>query len=364
MVSEYLKKLLSIEIPKEQRQIDSFIPINTILCLSLEAIHLLYRISRDNMEYLGELQLSFTKYLTRIKDFLSAKGEEKFVAPNKDFFRELTATNINLNEKKTKVKQKEVHYIVFHDYKLTHETHSVNIEEDWKYLLCELLRTIKLKPYSHMLSSLNEVSPSPFNDLLRHIKEDAEAFHVSELNKIKAAVLADLLMNYTSGDKEVTCEMVLELTETYRGMIESMKVKKKKIKEITHEIMNNAKKYYNKVRAENVEHEDEIIPMLVAEALISSKNSFAFCIEEVTIKKTTTEGSPSKRVYSQRITLASSSEEPTSYGAKVCSSTRCLQATPRRSRRGRQSSSATRYRSLCSILSRLPRRSNCWRPTC
>lgn len=303
MVSEYLKKLLSIEVPKEQKEVDSSIPISTILCISLEAIHLLYRISRDNMEYLGESQLSFTKYLTRIKDFLGAKGEEKFAEPNKDFFRELTATNTNLNEKKTKVKQKEVHYIVFHDYKLTNETYPINTgisdtEEDWKYFLCELLKTIKLKSYSHMVTSLDEVSQSPFNDLLGRVKDDPEAFRVLELDKGKALVLAELLANCASGGGGVSREMVFELTESYKEMIGSMKVQKQKIKNITHEIMNNAKKYYGKVRAENVEYESEIIPMLMAEALISPKNSFAFCIEEVTIKKIAKEESPTKRVYS------------------------------------------------------------------
>ena len=287
MVNDYLKKLLSIEIPKEPEQGKGVIPVNTILCLSLETIQFLYTIAKDNMAYLGESILSFTKYITRIKDFLNINSGDRLSNPNRNFFREvlvgfkdLSISNTN-SPKKAKHKTKEIYYIVFCDYKLQYKNDLNNSESNWKDILCELLMMIKLRPYYEMISASSETSILPLNDLLERIREYPELFHI--VNTIEIELLITSLMSYSK--QATTHNIILELIDFYKKKITCIKSEKQKLKKIKNNITITTRYYCNKIKAERIEYEEEIIPSLLAEILIDSKNTFQFTIEEITMGK-------------------------------------------------------------------------------
>lgn len=295
IVNEYLDKLLAFEMPKEQRHVDKLLPIDKILCLSLESICLLYKISKENMEYLGETHSSFSKYIARVKDFLKGEGKKKLADPCSDFFKELPIANAGEPQKPAKGKKNKVHYIVFHEInslvKTTRlcENYSADFEESWKNYLCELLMRVNLKQYYALLDSARITSSSPLKDLLEAIKEDPELFLISETQNVRTKLLSDLLMN--SLKPETTQSPIHELINFYKEEMDNARLKNKNLKKVMQGIANTTKKRYSKVREGNVEYEKEIIPLLVAEALIGSKTSFAFSVEQITTGKITKEGS-------------------------------------------------------------------------
>jgi len=268
---------------------ENLVPIDTILCLSLESIRLLYKISKDNMEYLGEAHLSFTKYVTRIKDYLDKEGKKILSDPSNDFFKELFVTNANTLQIAKNNKERKIHYIVFHNCKLSHESQSIEYKEDWNIILCELLTKINLTSYYNMLD--NETSSSPLKDLLGEIKNYPETFCLSESNSIQVEILIGFLMNHMKDT--ITEEMITHITDSYKREIKSIKLKKWKLKNTICSIIAIIKKHYNMASTGNLEYEEKIIPSLIAEALIYSKK-FTFFIDQITVEKITKNGSPDR----------------------------------------------------------------------
>jgi len=283
-VDRYLKQLLSVTISAEQSETEDSPLLNTIICVSIEAIKEIYEVACKNREILHLQHLSFDKYLSRIQEFVKSEEGQKIFKPSKELFAlisEDTKEKLPENSKQT-VKRSEAHYLKFHDYRPLKDNDPIKLSETWQELFYELFKHLNLKEYYMMIiHSGKQIESFLLNEILSNVQEVPDVFWIAQENQDRVNFLIDTFTSTVESKGEVSYEEIMDFIDLHTKKISQIKERENIVMKLLGGMMRTAETYHRKTKAASELITMEIIPLLIAGYILNSKNNFPFYIEKL-----------------------------------------------------------------------------------
>jgi hypothetical protein len=283
-VDRYLKQLLSVTIPTEQSESEDSPVLNTIICISIEAIKEIYEVACRKREVLHSQHLSFDKYLNRIQDFAKSKEGQHIFTPSNELFTLITE---DIKEElpedsKQMMKRSEAHYLKFHDYRLLKGNDLMDLSEVWQELFYKLFEHLNLNEYYRMvMHSGKEIEGSLFNTILGDIKEVPDIFWIAQENQEQVSILIESLMSIVKCKGDIAYKEVMGFIDLHTKEIDQIKKTENVVMKLIGGMMRTAETYHRKTKAEAELIKMETIPLLMAGYILDSKNNLPFYIEKL-----------------------------------------------------------------------------------
>ena len=136
-----------------------------------------------------------------------------------------------------------------------------------------------------LLNAKADEEPIDLIEFLDEVIKYPNIFMIEKESYYYVELLAKLLKNYAETDNEITYKNLQDLIEKYKDEINKEIQNKEIIQNIMATIKNTTQSYLAQIDLSTKQHENEIMPLLLAENIINIERDFYFFIYEIQLQK-------------------------------------------------------------------------------